>query len=383
MYSTMTLAEPHLSSSRIERIKATLLTEGITLTPEAQCALEKGGWKVPRLVRSGMSGGLEFTLKYDGCDIAMSCKYSINATPLCGLVIHFENSFYLTESEDVYVGEVKFVPEPSYYSKHTSSGKCMASIGQRCFVRLAIGVFGNCALNADPKTACGFCAIHKVRETDSCFKSDSDILETVATVRDSELTSSIETIMLGGGTPSSPDRGATRFASLAAQIGKIVPWRITSMLVPPASDDDLKRMHDSGIKEVSINLEFGSDSAFKKYIPGKASLIGRKRYLECIESAVQIFGENNVQSLLVIGLEDSKETLQAVDWLAERRVIPVLSPFRPLHGTKLADRKAPTASDVVEVYNQAKQIVNKHGGCLGPRCIPCQCNTMTLPWDVR
>ena len=380
----MTVPEFHLSSLRIEKIKATLLTEGIALTTEARCALEGGGWKLPRFVRSGMSGGLEFILEYDGYDIAISCKLSENIAPLCGLMIHYENSFYLIESNNVYVGEVKFVPEPSYYSKHTSSGKCMASIAQRCFVRLAVGVFGRCALNKDSKTACGFCAIHKAIETDSCCKSDSDILETVLAVRDSELSSSIETIMLGGGTPDSPDRGAIRFSSLATKIGKLTPWKITSMMVPPASDDYLKKMYDSGIKEVSINLEFGSDSALKKYTPGKASLIGRKRYLECLESAVHIFGKNNVQSLLVIGLEDPKETLQAVEWLiSERHILPVLSPFRPLQGTKLADRKAPTASEVVEVYKLAKQIVNKYGGFLGPRCIPCQCNTMTLPWDVE
>lgn len=155
------------------------------------------------------------------------------------------------------------------------------------------------------------------------------------------------------------------------------------MMVPPASDDDLQRMRDGGIQEVSINLEFGSEEAFGRYTPGKQRMIGHRRYEDCLDAAVAVFGAGNVQSLLVIGLEDYEVSLDAVRRLIAKKVIPVLSPFRPLPGTVLGSHPAPAAEDIVDFYNQAKNLVHQHDWFLGPRCIPCQCNTMTLPWDVK
>ncbi len=199
---------------------------------------------------------------------------------------------------------------------------------------------------------------------------------------DSELGNHIDIIMLGGGTPNTPDKGAKRFASLSVRLKKIVPWRVTAMLVPPKSATDLRRLHDAGVKEVSINLEFGSDKAFAQFTPGKAGLIGRRRYFDCLEEAVKIFGAGNVQSLLVTGLEPVDETLWAVDWLAERGIIPVLSPFRPLPFTLLEKECPPEVNDVLSLYFEARKVVASHKMFLGPRCAPCQCNTMALPWDV-
>lgn len=353
------------------------------MTKEVRMALWDGGWKPPLFVRSGMSGGLEFNLEYEGCEVAISCMYSFEPPKRDDFVICLDDHFYLAEADGTPICQVKFMPEPTYYSNFTTSGKSMASVGQQCFMKLAIGVFGLCSLNLDPNTACQFCAIHSAQKTDSCTKSDLDILETVDAVRNSELGEVIDTVMLGGGTPSSADRGAKRFSNLAHQIGLKVPWRITAMMVPPSSNDDLRRMRDSGIKEVSINLEFGSEKAFREYTPGKERLIGRKRYLDSLSSAAEIFGNYNVQSLLVLGLEDSEKTLEAVEWLAKHHIIPVLSPFRPLPGTMLSGHPPPTAEYLLDIYKQARQIVNNHGGFLGPRCIPCQCNTMSLPWDVK
>ena len=139
---------------------------------------------------------------------------------------------------------------------------------------------------------------------------------------------------------------------------------------------------DSGVSEMSLNLEFWSADAFSRYTPGKARLIGRKRYYECLEKAVELFGVGNVQSILVTGIESSEATLQAVRWLVERKIVPVLSPFRPILGAPLANMSAPQEEEVVDLYFAAREIAVSHDFYLGPRCVPCQCNTMSFPWDV-
>ena len=373
-------SEPELRM-QITFLKAILLTKGVAIDGSARSEIWSGRWKAPRMVRSGMSGGLEFYLVSGRYKIAVSCLYSLEAEGDGLVLIHDGQKFYLSLQGEI-VCEVELVPQPSYYALNTTSGKKMASVAQQCFSKLAIGVYGSCAFNRNPQTACAFCAIHAAKKTDSPNKNDDEIFETVQAVADSELGNHIETIMLGGGTPNTPDKGANRFASLSVGLTKIVPWRLTAMLVPPKSATDLRRLHDAGVKEVSINLEFGSDKAFVQFTPGKAGLIGRRRYFDCLEEAVKIFGVGNVQSLLVTGLESTDDTLWAVNWLAERGIIPVLSPFRPLPFTLLEKERPPAVNDVLSLYFEARKVVARHKMFLGPRCAPCQCNTMALPWDV-
>jgi biotin synthase-related radical SAM superfamily protein len=365
------------------QIKAHLLTKGVIIDESAVSEIWNGKWKAPRMVRSGMSGGLEFFIISGNYRIAVSCSYYNRNTKYGDLVLfHDGQKFYLAKHDKKILAEVQLIPQPSYYTLKTTSGLPMASIAQQCFSKLAVGVYGRCFLNHNPQTACAFCAIHAATRTDSPIKTDNDIIETVQAAANSELIDVIETVMLGGGTPDTPDRGARRFSSLSARLIKRVPWRITAMLVPPASDAALHFLYDSGVTELSINLEFGSDKAFHQYTPGKAKLIGRKRYFDCLEKAVYIFGDGNVQSLLVTGLEPPEDTLWAVKWLAERKIIPVLSPFRPLPFTLLENQQPPSINETLALYYEAKKIVERYGVFLGPRCPQCQCNTMSLPWDI-
>lgn len=370
------------SRVRMTQTKASLLTHGVMVEPSAAHALWHGGYKVPRMVRSGMSGGLDFYLQSVDRRIAVSCAYAVRDPEPGELTITYDGDFILVRANGERLGVVEFFPEPSYYHRTTTSGLNMASVAQQCFTKLAVGAFGSCAFDARPETTCAFCAIHEAAPTDARRKTDADILETADAVLNSELNPVIQTVMLGGGTPASADRGAVRFASLAAGLVRRVPWRITVMMAPPATDADLHRLRDGGVSEVSINLEFGSSDAFERLIPGKARLIGRARYLECLEAAVEVFGDGNVQSLLVTGLEPAEETLRAVEWLAERKIIPVLSPFRPLSGAPLAALPSPGVEEVLDVYWAARAIAEEHGMFLGPRCAPCQGNTMSLPWDI-
>lgn len=380
-------------------LKAILLTRGVSVSDSARQAMARDGWKTPRLVRSGMSGGLEFYLDTCGQQLAISCAVNDAPANPSGLVLDHDDGFVLRQVPGgLRLGQVFLLPKPSYYRLSTTSGKPMAGIAQQCFTRLAVGVFGTCSLNANPTTACGFCAIREsARDNNDCpLKHDEDILETVDAVLASELGAKIENVMLGGGTPAEPDRGVRRFAGLSKAILEEAPhWRITAMLAPPEDCGDLMLLKKAGVAEVSINLEFGSEEALRQYTPGKASVIGRERYLECLAAAVRVFGAPNVQSLLVVGLtmggaapsqadweRSAQDTLNGVNWLAQHKVVPVLSPFRPLKGTPLSHYPAPSPGFVLDLYNKARDIAMGHGMTLGPRCIPCQCNTMSLPSDV-
>ncbi|MFQ5531968.1 MAG: radical SAM protein, partial [Candidatus Nanoarchaeia archaeon] len=102
--------------------------------------------------------------------------------------------------------------------------------------------------------------------------------------------------------------------------------------------------------------------------------------LDFIEGAVPIFGEGNVRSLLMVGIEPLEDTLRGVEVLAERGCDPVLSPFRPDPSTPMRNEKPPNVDFLIETYERAKEITGRFSGVkLGPRCIPCHHNTLTFP----
>ena len=106
----------------------------------------------------------------------------------------------------------------------------------------------------------------------------------------------------------------------------------------------------------------------------------QKRYLDFIEGAVPVFGEGKVRSLLMAGVESLEDTLRGVEALAERGCDPVLSPFSTDPSTPMKDKKPPTAEFLAELYERARDIVEKHPNVkMGPRCIPCMHNTLTFP----
>jgi hypothetical protein len=145
---------------------------------------------------------------------------------------------------------------------------------------------------------------------------------------------------------------------------------------------DPKFLKDVGIHGLSINLELYNPEVARRKARGKAN-IGLENYLRFIESCVDTFGPGKIRSLLMVGIEPMEDTLQGVQALAERGCDPVLSPFRPDPKTPLRGETPPSVELQKEVYQRAQDIVEKyHPVVLGPRCIPCQHNTLAFPSPV-
>jgi hypothetical protein len=85
--------------------------------------------------------------------------------------------------------------------------------------------------------------------------------------------------------------------------------------------------------------------------------------------------------LIIVGLEEPETTLGGVELIASLGADPVLSPFRPAQGTALERQEPPSPASLERVYFEALDIAERYGVKLGPRCIPCQHNTITFPDD--
>jgi hypothetical protein len=188
-------------------------------------------------------------------------------------------------------------------------------------------------------------------------------------------------LLISGGSPIVADREYLDMVYKETTIylkKKNIPADI--MLAPRKEKGFLGELKNYGVNALAINLEIYNEKIAKELNPQKAA-ISRDFYFDFIERAVEVFGRGKVRSLLIVGLEPLGETLRGVEALARIGCDPVLSPFIPGEKTLLSNITPPSIEDLENVYSASKAIADKYGVKIGPRCIPCQHNTLAFPDD--
>ena len=184
-------------------------------------------------------------------------------------------------------------------------------------------------------------------------------------------------ILISGGTPRPADYPYVRKVYEAVITGfRGTPVDI--MMVPIEEVMDLPWLASLGVAEISVNLELWAEREARVRMPRKYKQ-GRDHYLSYLSRAASELGGERVRSMLMAGLEPLEDTLAGVEAIASRGCVPVLSPFRPDPSTPLRNHPVPSASFLTEAYLGAREITQRLGVPLGPSCIPCAHNTLTLP----
>ena len=196
-------------------------------------------------------------------------------------------------------------------------------------------------------------------------------------------------VLISGGTPQKDEESYVWLNEVYRYFPTHYPeYEFDVMLSPrglmpqkTGRQDDRDFLHylkdTCGFDTMSINLELSNEGFRQLYIPDKAA-IGRNRYLQFIEDAVIIFGENKIRSSLVVGLEPAEDTLEGVKDLVKCGCLPVLSAFVPAPGTDMANYPAPEVSFLSDLVKKADEIAKASGTVLGPLCRPCTHNSITI-----
>jgi hypothetical protein len=351
--------------SLLESLKISLFTKGLRITAGAELALTRGG-EIPLSVHEYATTG--------GVTLVVGDGIYINAP--------FDNAFCDPEatldgvpgSHDEFVvtfrGEeltASVLPLPGFLATLDSHGRPVTATTFSHADRVRVSPIWGCSFRCDFCDLAGGPYVKRPAE---------QLLEGIEVARhDHNLPASH--LLISGGTPSSRDYGYFDETAAAVIAGARMP---VDVMMPPRPTDPgfFGRLADFGAFGFSINLELYGDEATRRIAPQKHR-IGRRGYADTIERAVARVGAGRVRSLLLVGLDSEEDTLQAIEFLANLGCDPVLSPFRPTAGTPLADAPAPSYELVERVYLEAQAIVERHGVKLGPRCIPCQHNTLTFP----
>ena len=187
----------------------------------------------------------------------------------------------------------------------------------------------------------------------------------------------VKHVLISGGTGTPSD--LHYFDAICEQVTRAAGMPVDVMMTPRRDVGTVDRLVDAGVSGFSLNLEVFDPSVARTVIPQKYAL-GLDLWAKTIARAAELTGgKGRVRSLIVVGLESVESTCKAIEFLARLGCDPVLSPFRPARGTPLAIHPPPSVQFLFSVYNRAEEICKMYGVRLGPRCIPCQHNTLTFP----
>ncbi|MCS7143584.1 MAG: radical SAM protein [Archaeoglobaceae archaeon] len=332
------------------KTKAELLVLGVrtSIVP-----LRRGG--------GGPVGGIGFAVK-DSILSAPAVQSFAKESPY--RLLEKDRDFWLYRGEEK-IGKVK-IPRVKYYEhtiKGISAGRFVALDGVNALVT---AVTRKC-VHVDSGKKCVFCVIEENVPEKQIFEKDpEDIAEAVKVAFEEDKS---RHLTLTTGTPNLLDKGALKYSEVARRIKAEVKIPIHAQ-IEPVSRDYLELLYSSGIDTIGIHVETYDERIRKAVVPGKPSI---EDYLKAWENAVEIFGEWNVSSWILVGLGESVESvLEGFKAMAERGVYPYIAPYRPppSSGGKT------DLSHVIKVYDNLREFKGEYdiklkfkAGC--PRCTGC------------
>lgn len=358
----------------IQRLKIDVMTHGLAISAAAREEMQGTGAKPRPLTLADYASTSGVSIRLDG-EVWVNAPivdFNPNFVTQPAGELCWESGRFVIRNESLEVGAVP-VPVPAYHDQINAWGEKYTSYAITHTDRVRISPIQGCAIT------CQFCDLPYEYRYSS--KRIDGLVDAVArALADPSLPA--QHVLISGGTPL-PDDYSYENEVYDRVCAAFPDVEVDVMMVPMPGLLDPGRLKSAGVHGLSINLELYGEEQARKVMAGKAR-ISRQATLDFIEDAVNVFGPGRVRSLIMLGLEPLTDTMRAVNRLAERGCDPVLSPFRPDPSTPLRGMDPPTSDLLAAAYEGAREIVANYPEVrLGPRCIPCQHNTLTFPDDTE
>ncbi len=242
--------------------------------------------------------------------------------------------------------EVRPVPQPCFYQRHTSRGVPMWKVGTVYGGFIAINPSSACGFSLRG-VPCKFCELGTRTMPDSEFALRvSDVIEVVQAAF---AEGAAEFVYFNIGYFDTEDRGVGFLEPYVRAVKRHFDTLVAVQLHPPRTNQWIDHTYAIGADAVSYAVEIHDPEVLQKYCEGRVRYIGRERYYEALRYAATIFPSGTVWSDLILGLESPESTMRGIDALAGMGVVPVLSLFRPLEDIELRHHPLPKVEEVVPI----------------------------------
>lgn len=351
-----------IKSKELLNLKIGLLTQGVRFSDVASEEMSKRG-----NVRAGVFQSVDLTFP---SGVVINSPYHTGFSELSPYQIEWDGSHFFLSYGDEFLSFISLASEDPLRNYTTQSGMPFRNATFLSTDRLRVHHELRCHFK-ETGNGCHFC--------NATLKSGNFSMDDVFEVVDYYLDHiSFRHFLIGGGSGTDEEE-PKRILSLAQHIRSKSDKPIYAMCLPPQDTSILEKYYEVGINEIGFNLELFDRIRAKEIMPGKGA-IPFSRYEEAYKTATRLWGKNGaVRSLLVLGLEPLNSFYAGVEWLCKLGVMPIISVFRPVNNIKLSGAFPPCNQELEDIFFHATAIAKAYGLVLGPICVACQNNTLSVP----
>lgn len=345
-------------------LKTSLLNQGIFISETTLNFIKNYGG-----IKDSVFDSIDLILEND---IIINCPYKINYADFSPFSLEYVESQFELHYYGEYLRTVSL--EPNNPDKERITHKNNVPYRRLSYLggdRLRIHHTDICVFKRG-KNCCQFCNL----PVNGFSYTFDDITEVIDFYLEK---GGFRHILIGGGSESILHESDT-VLKIVEYIRRKNDSPIYLMCLPIQSTSELENLYHAGITEIGFNIEIWDDKTAQKLMPGKGS-ISRTTYMNALKNARKIWkNPYAVRSLLIVGLEPASNTEKAVEALCKAGIMPILSVFRPLPNSRLSESLPPTNEFLYNLYKRLEKICKKYNQHLGPDCIACQNNTLSVPW---
>jgi biotin synthase-related radical SAM superfamily protein len=339
-------------------VKTDLQTHGVIVPPELQDELEKE-WNAPAI----KNGRFVFCLKSPE-ESHLTTVLIINGkfaehSPF-HLVKTAHRKFEVWKDHERYA-KVILLPRPRFYDKVTTDGIRMSDIavvGEPDHLRSVLNQ--RCSYQQLGK-ACKFCAVESwwagYKE-----KSPRHVAEVAAAASQEGI---VKHVTLSTGTKLSPGKGLEDLVETAKLIHREVSPTLTLNFEPVTDLGLLESLLIEG-KEAGATTALCNIECFDPDLRGKIMpLKGQNTihdYIKVWEKCLDVFGHNEVYTMVIAGLgESDKSILEGVELAASFGVVASIVPHTPMRKAVYENFTPPAVARMFYLYEESSSIYGNYG----------------------
>lgn len=256
---------------------------------------------------------------------------------------------------------VAFPDRPRFYALSTADGVPYWQIAVRHGADvLATTVVQTCIRWNSDADRCRFCGIGISLRNKATIpvKTPAQLAEVAeAAVR----LDGVRHFVMTMGTINETDKGALYMARCARAVKAAVDLPIEVQFEPPDDLDVLRQVKEAGADSIGLHLESFDQEVRERILPGKART-SVDAYYRAFEKAVDVFGEYQVSSYIIVGLGETSESIIAgCERLVDMGVFPFVVPLRPILGTELQDAPPPPREVMEGIYRAVAEMLERRG----------------------
>ncbi len=278
------------------------------------------------------------------------------------------------------LASAEVAPRPKFYDMSTEDGIPYWKIALLHLDSLASTVVQKCAY-WNTSDQCKFCGIELSLESGNTIPAKRPEHLAEVAVAAKELDGAVD-ITLTTGSTYGHDKGALYLGKCAQAMHDASGLPVEAQFEPPDDLDTLDRLRDMGVGAVGIHVESFDPETLANVAPPKART-GIEGYFAAWERAVDVFGEGQVSTYVILGMgEDPDLTVAGCKRAIDMGVYPFIVPLRPVPGSLLEDLLPPDAAYTESIYRRVVPYLVDRGigsWTVSAGCARCQaCSGMSL-----